>query len=152
MHTARALSTAAASLDRYCIVPWGLRPVLHCVCTTPAAATGFSRSAGDRVVTDPLCKPFSMGRNLFCVHSRKRLDDIPELKSAKVQQNRRTLITMASKFQQVRPSQACCHNRRSCDVLYADGVGDCSLHARLGLTHFATIAARDGSGSCRRVF
>ena len=24
--------------------------------------------AGDRVVTDPLCKPFSMGRNLFCVH------------------------------------------------------------------------------------
>jgi hypothetical protein len=26
--------------------------------------------AGDRVVTDALCKPFSMGRNLFCVHSK----------------------------------------------------------------------------------
>ena len=60
--------------------------------------------AGDRVVTDPLCKPFSMGRNLFCVHSRKRLDDIPELKAAKVQQNRRTLIAMGTKFLQVRYS------------------------------------------------
>jgi len=40
--------------------------------------------AGDRVVADPLCKPFSMGRNLFCVHSRKRMDDIPELKSEKM--------------------------------------------------------------------
>ena len=40
-------------------------------------------SAGDRVVADPLCKPFSMGRNLFCVHSRKRMDDIPELKAEK---------------------------------------------------------------------
>ena len=53
------------------------------------------------MVTDPLCKPFSMGRNLFCVHSRKRLDDIPELKAAKVQQNRRTLIAMGTKFLQV---------------------------------------------------
>ena len=58
--------------------------------------------AGDRVVTDPLCKPFSMGRNLFCVHSRKRLDDIPEMKAAKVQQNRRTLIAMGTKFLQAR--------------------------------------------------
>ena len=40
--------------------------------------------AGDRVVADPLCKPFSMGRNLFCVHSRKRMDDIPELKAEKM--------------------------------------------------------------------
>lgn len=68
--------------------------------THPGLATDVVYVAGDRVVTDPLCKPFSMGRNLFCVHSRKRLDDIPELKSAKVQQNRRTLIAMASKFQQ----------------------------------------------------
>lgn len=32
------------------------------------------------VVTDAMCKPFSMGRNLFCVHSKKRMDDEPELK------------------------------------------------------------------------
>jgi hypothetical protein len=51
-------------------------------------------------VTDPLCKPFSMGRNLFCVHSKKRLDDIPELKAAKQKQNRTTLVTMAKMFNQ----------------------------------------------------
>lgn len=34
----------------------------------PNLATDVIYVAGDRVVTDPLCKPFSMGRNLFCVH------------------------------------------------------------------------------------
>jgi glycerol-3-phosphate O-acyltransferase len=29
--------------------------------------------AGDRVVTDLLCKPFSMGKNLLCVHSKKHM-------------------------------------------------------------------------------
>lgn len=50
--------------------------------------------AGDRVVTDALCKPFSMGRNLFCVHSKKHIDDIPELKGEKQAMNRRTLKAM----------------------------------------------------------
>jgi hypothetical protein len=44
-----------------------------------------------------------MGRNLFCVHSKKRLDDVPELKAAKQKQNRTTLVTMAKMFNQVRP-------------------------------------------------
>ena len=70
--------------------------------------------AGDRVVTDPLCKPFSMGRNLFCVHSRKRLDDIPDLKAAKVQQNRRTLIAMGTKFLQVRTCVRNCLQNAMC--------------------------------------
>ena len=52
-------------------------------------------------VTDPLCKPFSMGRNLFCVHSKKRLDDIPELKAAKQKQNRTTLVQMSKRFNAV---------------------------------------------------
>ncbi len=43
-----------------------------------------------------------MGRNLFCVHSKKRLDDIPELKAAKQKQNRTTLVQMAKKFNEVR--------------------------------------------------
>eukprot|EP00878_Enallax_costatus_P014104 GHUV01014753.1.p1 GENE.GHUV01014753.1~~GHUV01014753.1.p1 ORF type:complete len:236 (+),score=74.59 GHUV01014753.1:222-929(+) len=34
----------------------------------PNLATDVIYVAGDRVVTDALCKPFSMGRNLFCVH------------------------------------------------------------------------------------
>ena len=43
--------------------------------------------AGDRVVTDLLCKPFSMGKNLLCVHSKKHMDDDPALKPAKMKQN-----------------------------------------------------------------
>ncbi len=42
-----------------------------------------------------------MGRNLFCVHSKKRLDDVPELKAAKQKQNRTTLVTMGRKFNEV---------------------------------------------------
>lgn len=34
----------------------------------PNLATDVIYVAGDRVVTDALSKPFSMGRNLFCVH------------------------------------------------------------------------------------
>ncbi len=60
-----------------------------------------SRLGRGRQVTDPLCKVFSMGRNLFCVHSKKRLDDIPELKAAKQKQNRTTLVQMGKKFNQV---------------------------------------------------
>ena len=60
----------------------------------PELATEVIYVAGDRVVTDPLCKPFSMGRNLFCVHSKKHLDDVPELKAEKQAINRRTLKAM----------------------------------------------------------
>ncbi|KAK3446061.1 hypothetical protein EUGRSUZ_A01818 [Eucalyptus grandis] len=43
--------------------------------------------AGDRVVTDPLCKPFSMGRNLVCVYSKKHMFDVPELVEMKRRSN-----------------------------------------------------------------
>ncbi|KIY97363.1 hypothetical protein MNEG_10600 [Monoraphidium neglectum] len=66
--------------------------------THPRLAQEVIYVAGDRVVTDALCKPFSMGRNLFCVHSKKHLDDIPELKAAKQETNRRTLVAMARAF------------------------------------------------------
>ncbi|XP_065035104.1 glycerol-3-phosphate acyltransferase, chloroplastic-like isoform X2 [Musa acuminata AAA Group] len=51
--------------------------------------------AGDRVVTDPLCKPFSMGRNLICVYSKKHMHDIPELVEMKRRANTRSLKEMA---------------------------------------------------------
>ncbi|KAF8027156.1 hypothetical protein BT93_E0158 [Corymbia citriodora subsp. variegata] len=51
--------------------------------------------AGDRVVTDPLCKPFSMGRNLVCVYSKKHMFDIPELVEMKRRSNTRSLKEMA---------------------------------------------------------
>ena len=71
--------------------------------THPSLATEVFYVAGDRVVADPLCKPFSMGRNLFCVHSRKHLDDIPELKEAKQRTNRKTLTEMSRALNQVLP-------------------------------------------------
>jgi len=51
--------------------------------------------AGDRVVTDPLCKPFSMGRNLICVYSKKHMNDYPELIEMKRRSNTRSLKEMA---------------------------------------------------------
>ncbi len=63
--------------------------------THPQLATDVIYVAGDRVVTDPLSKPFSMGRNLFCVHSKKHMDDVPELKASKMETNRKTLVAMA---------------------------------------------------------
>ncbi|KAJ9513940.1 hypothetical protein QJQ45_021048, partial [Haematococcus lacustris] len=63
--------------------------------THPQLATEVVYVAGDRVVTDALSKPFSMGRNLFCVHSKKHMDDIPELKAEKMETNRKTLVAMA---------------------------------------------------------
>ncbi|KXZ42557.1 hypothetical protein GPECTOR_136g640 [Gonium pectorale] len=66
--------------------------------THPNLSTDVIYVAGDRVVTDPMCKPFSMGRNLFCVHSKKHMDDIPELKAAKMETNRKTLVAMQRKL------------------------------------------------------
>jgi glycerol-3-phosphate O-acyltransferase len=69
--------------------------------THPKLATDVIYVAGDRVVTDPLCKPFSMGRNLFCVHSKKRMDDQPELKAEKQRTNRRTVVEMSKALREV---------------------------------------------------
>jgi glycerol-3-phosphate O-acyltransferase len=60
----------------------------------PRLAEEVNYVAGDRVVTDPLCKPFSMGRNLFCVHSKRHMGDDPAVKAAKMETNRKTLVAM----------------------------------------------------------
>jgi glycerol-3-phosphate O-acyltransferase len=43
--------------------------------------------AGHKVTTDALAIPFSMGRNLICIHSKKHIDAEPELKPVKQRQN-----------------------------------------------------------------
>ncbi|KAL5724726.1 glycerol-3-phosphate 1-O-acyltransferase [Ranunculus cassubicifolius] len=63
--------------------------------TNPYFAENVTYIAGDRVVTDPLCKPFSMGRNLICVYSKKHMNDIPELAEMKRRANTRSLKEMA---------------------------------------------------------
>jgi len=61
----------------------------------PYLAENLTYVAGDRVVLDPFCKPFSMGRNLLCVYSRKHINDVPELAKMKVRENGRTLMQMS---------------------------------------------------------
>ncbi len=51
--------------------------------------------AGDRVVTDPLAVPFSMGRNLLCIYSKRYIDHPPELKLKKQLHNKRTMELMS---------------------------------------------------------
>jgi len=43
--------------------------------------------AGHKVTTDPLAVPFSMGRNLICIHSKKHINADPDTKSTKMRQN-----------------------------------------------------------------
>ncbi|MGE3716008.1 MAG: 1-acyl-sn-glycerol-3-phosphate acyltransferase [Simkaniaceae bacterium] len=50
--------------------------------------------AGTRVTSDPLAIPFSMGRNLLCIHSKKYIDDPPEEKHEKQMHNKRTMERM----------------------------------------------------------
>ncbi|KAF2308744.1 hypothetical protein GH714_015448 [Hevea brasiliensis] len=63
--------------------------------TNPSIAENLIYVAGDRVLTDPLCKPFSMGRNLICVYSKKHMYDDPELTEMKKKANIRSLKEMA---------------------------------------------------------
>ncbi|KAL6985710.1 Glycerol-3-phosphate dehydrogenase [NAD(+)] [Sarracenia purpurea var. burkii] len=63
--------------------------------THPQIAENITYVAGDRVITDPLCKPFSMGRNLLCVYSKKHMNDVAELAEMKRKANTRSLKEMA---------------------------------------------------------
>lgn len=61
----------------------------------PAIAADMIFVAGERVTTDPLTVPFSIGRNLLCIYSKRHIDHPPELKAAKTHHNRRTMEQMA---------------------------------------------------------
>ncbi|MBS0605240.1 MAG: 1-acyl-sn-glycerol-3-phosphate acyltransferase [Verrucomicrobia bacterium] len=51
--------------------------------------------AGERVITDPLAVPASMGRNLLCIYSKRYIDHPPELKMKKQLHNKRTMELMS---------------------------------------------------------
>lgn len=51
--------------------------------------------AGDRVVTDPLASPFSLGRNLLCIYSKRYIDHPPEDRLKKQLHNRKTMEIMS---------------------------------------------------------
>lgn len=52
--------------------------------------------AGQKVITDLLAIPFSMGCNLLCIYSRRYIDHDPELKPQKQLHNLRTMKLMSS--------------------------------------------------------
>ena len=59
-------------------------------------ASKITYVAGHKVTTDPLAVPFSMGRNLLCIHSKKHIDADPETKPAKSRQNMAAMNAMLS--------------------------------------------------------
>lgn len=56
--------------------------------------------AGDRVISDPLAIPFSKGRNLFCIYSKKYINYPPEKKTEKLMHNKRTMQRMREKLEE----------------------------------------------------
>lgn len=54
--------------------------------------------AGHKVTTDVLAIPFSMGRNLICIHSKKHLDADPDTKKIKSKQNLAAMSGMLQKL------------------------------------------------------
>lgn len=62
--------------------------------THPLLAEEMIFVAGHRVVTDPLAVPFSKGRNLLCIYSKKHIEHPPELKAEKLLHNQKTLKKM----------------------------------------------------------
>ncbi len=52
--------------------------------------------AGHRVITDPLAIPFSKGRNLLCIFSKKYIETPPEQKMQKQTHNQKTMKRMQS--------------------------------------------------------
>jgi len=57
----------------------------------PEFASEIIFVAGDRVITDPMAIPFSMGRNLLCIFSKRHIDNPPEKKVEKQHHNQRTM-------------------------------------------------------------
>ncbi len=60
----------------------------------PKLAQELIMVAGERVLTDPLAIPFSMGCNLLCIYSKKYIDSPPEDKLKKQLHNKNTMHRM----------------------------------------------------------
>lgn len=62
--------------------------------THPKFAENMIFVAGHRVITDPLAIPFSKGRNLLCIFSKRHILIDPEVREQKLQHNSRTMKKM----------------------------------------------------------
>jgi glycerol-3-phosphate O-acyltransferase len=70
--------------------------------THPHIAEKIIYVAGERVVTDPLAIPFSMGCDLLCIYSKRYIDQPPELKAQKQLHNKNTMELMCRLLQEGR--------------------------------------------------
>lgn len=61
----------------------------------PEMAKSMIFVAGERVTTDPLAVPFSKGRYLLCIYSKRYIDFPPELKLQKQLHNKKTMEQMS---------------------------------------------------------
>lgn len=61
----------------------------------PHLAENMIFVAGERVLTDPLAVPFSIGCNLLCIYSKRYIDYPPEKKEAKQRHNKKTMQLMS---------------------------------------------------------
>jgi glycerol-3-phosphate O-acyltransferase len=61
----------------------------------PGFAENMIFIAGERVITDPVAIPFSMGRHLLCIYSKRYIDHPPEKKSEKQTHNKRVMELMS---------------------------------------------------------
>lgn len=61
----------------------------------PNIAENMIFVAGERVITDPLAIPFSMGCNLLCIYSKRYIDHPPEKKIDKQLHNKKTMQIMS---------------------------------------------------------
>lgn len=56
--------------------------------------------AGHRVITDPVAIPFSKGRNLLCINSKRYIETPPEKKEEKILHNRKALDKLKTLLQE----------------------------------------------------
>lgn len=66
----------------------------------PQIAEKIIYVAGERVVTDPLAVPFSMGCDLLCIYSKRYIDHPPEQKLQKQIHNKSTMELMSRLLQE----------------------------------------------------
>lgn len=66
----------------------------------PQLASQMIFVAGHRVVTDPLAIPFSLGRNLICIYSKRHMDTPAEKKAEKIAHNQKALKCLEDLLQE----------------------------------------------------
>ena len=66
----------------------------------PKLACDMIFVAGHRVISDPLAIPFSLGRNLICIYSKRHIDTPPEKKAEKISHNQKAMKCLEELLQE----------------------------------------------------